>query len=195
MLNKEYYKVYKFDYGNPFKCFLSYFIQFAANFSLMLLSFFASIYLASLIKYNMNIEVIKDFLYIILGIATVAWEIFLSVLGLLPKKVILTYNGIKIQRKAIPLAFFNGFNDFILYSAIELCRKTEYDSLKKRNDARFGNTLPFVAFSWDNLVKVRTNRQIYLIPVKNAEEFIADVNKRIQIRKDAQNDSNKNDRP
>lgn len=177
MLNKtknSSYKIYQFDFGNPVKKFVSYLYQFIANLGLSILIFVFDVCVLFIISDNISNSIIIKILYTALFIPSAAVILFFIVLTFLPKKIILTDYCIKVKRNALPQAdFSSGFNDYIVYSQIVSCQIY-------RNNIYRGKNLPFVKFNWKNLIEIKDicNRQYY-IPVKNPEDFIAEVNIRV----------------
>ena len=101
---------------------------------------------------------------------------FFIVLIFIPKRVVLTDNQILVYRFCFPLQItfwdFSGFNDRINYSQIISCKKQD-------SEIRFGARKPFFYVNNDSIVEIRTAHKVYLLPIKNSDNFIVEVNKRI----------------
>lgn len=175
-------KIYKFSYGGNFKKFLSKFLSLIYNifvglFVLLILAFIVSEinYLLSnlindsIINFCKRIEVYSGIL--VLG--------YFIVPSFFPQKVEMTDNIIKVKRHCLFLSvfmIFRGFNDTILISQIEkIYRPTNKD--------KFFEPIPVNVIDWDNMIIIETQLRDYYIPVEHSNDFINEVNKRIQVHK------------
>lgn len=175
MLNKEKgCQIYKFDYGNAFKFFLSYLIQFLVNLQICIFIYLGYFMLLGIITHNISNSGLRMFFAAILTMLSAITIAFFMVISVLPKRAILTTAGIKVRRNSIPtFDLVRGFNDYIAYSTIVSCDIYI-------GNIRAGKNLPVIFFNWDSLVEIKDIRnRRYFIPVKSAEIFISEVNKRI----------------
>lgn len=175
MLNNK--NIYKFDFGNIFKLVISYVVEFLENIVMIILTWFLVFSLENIIFVNLPNCVLKNIILKIFVAIVVLLDLFFSVLIFLPKRVILTPDKILVHRFCFPLQVtfwdIRGINDKIFYSHVEVCRKYDYST-------QFGERKPFFCVNENSLVEIRTKHKSYLLPVKNYDNFICEVNKRIQ---------------
>jgi hypothetical protein len=117
---------------------------------------------------------------IILTTIIVVIDLFFAVLIFIPKRVVLTNDKICIYRFCFPLQVtfwdIRGFNDKILYSEITSCKYVD--------EIYLGARKPFLLVNNNSLVEIKTkNHKQYLVPLKNYESFICEVNKKIYENK------------
>lgn len=179
------YKVYKFDYGNIFRKFLCYLIQFMANSGVILFGFVFCFMLVQLVIDNISNDIVVHILSILLIIIQSAISLFFGVFTFLPRKVVLYDNYIKIQKNA--MNFFvekTWFSEIIPYSTIESCILYDKKITYSRSSFMRQKTYPCTFFNWNSLVKItdKYNNNIY-IPIKNAVDFVEDVNEMVAIAK------------
>lgn len=188
MLNKSnVLKTFKFDYGNLFNMFLSYLIQFMANTFAVLFAFWVYMYLMYLLTGSIN-NVFRNILFVCLTVNFIAIVLFFVVLTFLPRRIILNNSYIKIQKHA--MNFIGGetwFSSTIPYSSIVCCSK--FISVTRRNISFLRQrTYPCTFFNRNSLVEITDKfGKKYYVPVKNAEEFIKEVNRRINSFNDYSN--------
>lgn len=172
---------YKFDFGNPFKMILSRLVEMFENIGVLVITWLISVFLQSSVWDSLPEGFLSTLLTQITVVATIIVDLFFIVLPFLPKSIVLTDDKIIIYRLCVPfiIAFFEirGLNDRIHYTDIKTCKKI---------DAKFVflQTTPFVCANRESLVEINTRYDSYVIPVKDCEEFIAEVNKRISESKD-----------
>lgn len=174
------YKVYQFDFGNKFKKRVSYFYMTCANLGIVLISGFVWLFLAGRISANIKDGIFKSILSYTAFICFLAVSAYFIALIFFPKKIMLTDEGIKVRRNALPhITPTRGLNDYIKYSEIKSCKIYECEDHNWH-----GKELIFVMFNGDSVVEIfdKHHRDFY-IPVENAEEFVDEVNKRIEIAK------------
>lgn len=179
-MSKEKIK-YKFDFGNPFKMILSRLVEMFENISILLITWLISLFLQSSIWDLLPEGFLSTLLTQIIAIVTIIVDLFFVVLPFLPKSIVLTDDKITIYRFCIPLltTFFDirGLNDRISYAKIKVCEKHS-------NKFYYSETRAFLFNNNESLVEIRTAFKHYVFPVKNCEEFIAEVNRRIPENKD-----------
>lgn len=93
------------------------------------------------------------------------------VLTFIPQKVIVCEDVVKINRYCIylsPLGIFRGINDKINISSIEKV----YHEDKKNVSFEY---LPVMWVDWENLVAIKTDKDIYYIPIEHSERFINEM--------------------
>ena len=99
----------------------------------------------------------------------------------LPESIVLTDDKIIIYRLCVPLLItifdIRGLNDRVSYSKIKAWKKHSNKFFPSENRA-------FLFNNNESLVEIRTAFKYYVFPVKDCEEFIAEVNKRISESKD-----------
>ena len=111
-------------------------------------------------------------------------------LAVIPKKVVLDDEFVRIYRHLI-MRFYPtwGFNDKFSYKDIIVCEK-----YGKRSRIFGSNYLqcPVVFFEREDVVKIVVendrNDRTYLVPVQNPDDFINEVNKRVELAKSKEND-------
>lgn len=174
------YKVYQFDFGNKFKKIVSYFYMTCANLGIVLISGFVWLFLAGRISNNIKDGIFKSILSYTAFICFLAVSAYFIALIFFPKKIILTDEGIKVRRNTLPhITLTRGLNDYIKYSEIKLCKIYECEDHNWH-----GKELIFVMFNGDSVVEIfDKHHKDFYIPVENAEEFVDEVNKRIEIAK------------
>ena len=172
---------YKFSYGNVFNFIFSQVI-------LCIYNFFAFLIVAIPVTLLYGkIESIFRENYVLMKIITILMTVFILIFALilcvfffLPKKAIINNDFLIIKRYMLNFGYIvRGFNDEIFIKEIVECKK--YDGEKYRLD-RSGPYAIFF-FDWDDLVEIKTERKAYLVPIKNSDNFIAEVNKRLKIQK------------
>lgn len=164
---------YKFDFGNPFKLIISYIVEIIENVGVILLN--------CVVLFS-SVEIIpeffaKNFIIKIFTAVIVIADLLFIVLIFIPKKVILTDDKILVYRFCFPLQItfwdIRGLNDRIPYSKIKVCEK-------RTRKLYFGARKPFFCVNNDSLVEIRTKHKSYMLPIKDYESFINEVNKRRQ---------------
>lgn len=174
MLNN--YVKYKFDFGNTFKFLISYIIEIFENIGMILLTWIAMFLIGNLIVRELSDCFVTELILKFLTTITVITDVFFIILIFFPKKVILTDDKILVYRFCFPLQItfwdIRGLNDRIAYSQIIFCQK-------HTDEIYFGSRKPFFCVNNDSLVEIRTNHKTYLLPIKDYENFICEVNKRI----------------
>lgn len=173
---------YKFDFGNKFKRSLSCFVEIIGNIGGIILSWFVffALYAAAnnCFKNDFIIEIIAKVLVILL----VIFDIFIAVLIFLPKSVVLTDDKIIAYRFCFPLHIYfwdiRFLNDRIPYSKIISCKKLG-------DNIEFGDPRAFYSANNDSLVEIMTKHKIYLLPIKDCDKFVEEVNARISENPDS----------
>ena len=172
-------QIYKFNYGNLFKFLLSQYIIICYHF-FAFLCLFAIVFFGiersfgNLFKDN---ELISTIINALSASLIVLWLVYLTIILFIPKKAIIETNFLKIRRYFLNFSYLTrGFNDEIFIKDIVECKK--YDGKRYRLD-RTGPYSVFF-FDWDSLVEIKTkDDKSYLVPLKNSEEFVEEVNKRM----------------
>lgn len=123
-----------------------------------------------------NVIIHRVLLYIE-SILFIVLSAYLAVLAFLPKKVVLYQNSIHVKRNNISS---QGFNDNILYSSIISCNIYRGEHFHGRGSP----SCSILFFDWDSLVEIVCEKnKKYYIPVKNTDDFIDEVNERVQKTK------------
>ena len=120
-----------------------------------------------------------------IGVLVITWPISVllksNVWDSLPESIVLTDDKIIIYRLCVPLLItifdIRGLNDRVSYSKIKAWKKHSNKFFPSENRA-------FLFNNNESLVEIRTAFKYYVFPVKDCEEFIAEVNKRISGSKD-----------
>lgn len=102
---------------------------------------------------------------------------YFTVIFFIPKKAILYSNAICVRRYFLNYEhLFRGLNDEIFLKDVVECKK--YDGKRYR----FDRTAPYAIyfFNWDDLIEIRTEEKKYLVPLKNSDKFVEEVNNRIE---------------
>lgn len=170
-------RTYYFSYGNISSFIFSEFILIIYNsFSLLLLSIFIAVVYGSLeYKFRENYVLMKVITIFMVVLFTMYFS-FLIVIFFLPKKAIINDDVLIVKRYMLNFKYiFRGFNDKIFIKNIIECNM--YNGERPRLDRTKEYAVFF--FNWDDLVEIKTDKRRYLVPVKDAEQFIEDVNKRI----------------
>lgn len=115
-----------------------------------------------------------------IGVLVITWPISVllksNVWDSLPESIVLTDDKIIIYRLCVPLLItifdIRGLNDRVSYSKIKAWKKHSNKFFPSENRA-------FLFNNNESLVEIRTAFKYYVFPVKDCEEFIAEVNKRI----------------
>lgn len=69
---------------------------------------------------------------------------------------------------------------------VDVAHGSGYEKIKscELNNPKFRSRqvmqLPFILFDWDSVVKIQQGIKTFYIPVENAEEFVAEVNRRTE---------------
>lgn len=175
-------KTYEFSYGGNIKKFLSKTVSLIYNSIIGGIVLFVFMFLISEINYRLKFLVNDDTFHvfkiieILLGIAILSVFIIPS---FFQQKVEISEKMIKVYRHCLFFSIFmirRGFNDTILISQIkEVYRPTCKD--------KFFQPIPVNVIDWDNMVIIKLNNSletIYYIPVKDSENFITEVNRKIE---------------
>ncbi len=167
---------YKFAFDNTFKLIISYIVEIFENMGMIIFTWIVTFSLGNIILENFPDCFAKGLvLKIFTSIAVVA-DLFFAVLIFIPRRVILTDDKILVNRFCFPLQLtfwdIRGFNDRILYSQITFCQK-------HIGKIYYGARKPFFCVDNNSLVEIRTKHKSYLLPIKDYENFICEVNKRI----------------
>lgn len=170
---------YKFSYGNIFKYFASHYVIAAYHFFIFLLlcGFVVFVYM-TLGSVFSGYETIYTFLKILAVSVLALGIVYLFVILCMPKRAIISDNFLKVKRHFLNFSYpCRGFNDEIFIKDIIECKK--YDGERYR----FNRTGPYAVFyfDWDDLVEINTkDDKTYLVPIQNSDEFIEELNARIQ---------------
>lgn len=170
--------VYRFSYGNVFNFILNQIITISYHFIVLLLLAVPVLSLYGEIEYKFRnnhflMKIITIFMFILLFL----YLLYLIVILFLPKKAIIDGHFIRIRRYFLNFSYLiRGFNDEIFIKDIIECKKYE----GKRYFLDRTGPYAIFFFNWDSLVKIKTNNdKTYLIPLKNSDDFIDEVNKMI----------------
>lgn len=176
-------KTFHFSYGSNFKKAISKIVSFIYNTMVcMFILFIYSLIIATInykLKYqinDINLNIIKIF-EICLGVAI---SIYILIPSFLPQKVVISEKIIKVYRHCLflnPFMIFRGFNDTILISQIK-------DVYRPKNKDKFLKPIPVNVIDWNNMLIIEIDNSLnteYYIPVENSNEFIDEVNKRIEM--------------
>ena len=172
-------QIYKFNYGNLFKFLLSQYIIICYHF-FAFLCLFAIVFFGiersfgNLFKDN---ELISTIINALSASLIVLWLVYLTIILFIPKKAIIETNFLKIRRYFLNFSYLTrGFNAEIFIKDIIVCKL--YDGYRYRLDRSGPYSVYF--FNWDDLVEIKTkDDKSYLVPLKNSEEFVEEVNKRM----------------
>lgn len=170
---------YKFSYGNIFNFIFSEFFLIVYNsFSLLLVSIFMAVIYGDLeYKFRDNYIFVKVITIFMVILFTIYFS-FLIVIFFLPKKVIINGEVLIVKRYMLNFKYiFRGFNDKIFIEKIIECHI--YNGERPRLDRSKEYAVFF--FNWDDLVEIVTDKnRKYLVPVKNSENFIEEINAKIK---------------
>lgn len=171
--------VYHFSYGNPFNFLLTMIIEILATFGLTMLVFaFSLLLFAKIEDYYLNYENIRELIIVVSLCLPTVFSAYFWVQLFIPKRVIVSDDLVIIKRHNFypDWSWCCGFNDKIPVEKIAECKIYDGDRpiLDRRN-----KPYTIVRFNWDNLVEITTDKRNYLVPVKNAEMFVEDVNRRM----------------
>lgn len=172
MLNYD--KKYKFDFGNPFYLVISYIVEILENIAMIILTWFVEFSLSVTLE-NLSDCLIKTIILKIIFVLAIIMSLLWIALIFIPKRVIVTDDKILVHRFCFPLQMtifdIRGLNDTIYYSEI-----IRFEKFTRK--LAFGGRRPFFCINKKSLVEIRTKHKEYLLPIKNADEFIEEVNKR-----------------
>ena len=181
-------KTYKFSYGGFFKYLINQVVIFlGSSVEIMFVIFFISRILMLFDGDNQNNSAILNFANIFLGRATFCALPVAAVLTAIPRRLILNDSFLKINRYILdPIYFTRGFNDKINYKDIIKCEK--YIFCKGRLYPPYA-VMPFARKDFVKIVAENDRiEKTYLVPVQNPDDFINEVNKRVQLAKSNEND-------
>lgn len=173
---------YKFDFGNIFKLFISYIIEILENIGMIFLTWIVIFSIGNLTLEGLPDCFAKEFFLKICFAITIILDLFFIVLIFIPKRVMLTDDKILVHRFCFQLksTFWDirGLNDRIAYSEIICCQKHV-------GEIYYGASIPFFCVNNDSLVEIRTKHKSYMLPIKEYESFIFEVNQRISENTDS----------
>lgn len=174
-------KIYKISYGKYFNYIFSQILLCFNNIFTFLIIAVTMILLQGKLEStfgedNILIEIITTLIVISIIILSVVLLIFTFA----PKRVILYDNYITIKRYMLNFEYLiRGFNDKIYIEDIVECE------IYKGERYLLHRAGPYAVFffDWNDLVEIKTGKfgkhRTYLVPVKNSDEFISEVNSRI----------------
>ena len=174
---------YNFSYGSIGNFIITKILSLCLNLFMFFLSIFVTTALLGQVEYRLtNNYILLKLFTILLIILSGLFSIYLIITFLLPKKAILNDNFIKIRRNTlIPRYLLRGFNDEIFIKDIVEC--DIYDGEKHPLFRSGPYAVPY--FNWDDLIEIKTSdNKCYLVPLKDSEGFIAEINKRLSDTKD-----------
>lgn len=171
MLNK---RIYNFDFGNKTKQILSYFLIWFSFIGLIIILTGLRGYFCSVLTEKITNIKFAHLLSLTLKYAIDFFALYGLIIQFIPKKIILDKKGIKVRRNCFIRLTSGPFNDYIKYDNIKVCRMNQPED-------KYSRYLPlsFPFCNWDSVVVVEERFRRFYIPVKNSEEFIEEVNKRI----------------
>ncbi len=169
---------YKFSYGNVFNLIFSQIILCIYNlFAFLIVAVPITLLYIKLENLFKDNYVLMKIITILMAAFIFLYALMLCVYFFLPKKAIIKNDFIKIRRYMLNFGYIlRGFNDEIFMKDIIECKL--YDGYRYCLDRSGPYSVYF--FKWDDLVEIKTkNNKCYLVPLKNSEIFIEEVNKRI----------------
>lgn len=172
-------KIYKIVYGSKFKFVLSQLITIIVDFIIIIAGFIPTGFLLGWIfSYNKISDFIQKMLACLVSVPLLILFSVLVVSFFIPKKLIIDDNCLFIKRYNINLdQLFRGLNDTILISEIAYCDIYEREDHMPQ---KWGLCSVYF-FDYNNLVEIRLkNNKRYFVPLQNPDEFIIDINQRIQ---------------
>jgi len=176
---------YKFDYGNGLKKLLCYLIQFMANSGVIIVSLILHFTLTQSIIKGISNDTVAKVLLILFTALLISIALFFICFTFFPRNIVVTDNYIKIRKNAMNFIIGKSwFSSIIPYSSITSC--TLYDEELTYGRLKFlrQQVYPCTFFNSDSLVKITDKYgEKYYIPIKNTEEFVEEVNKRIESAK------------
>ena len=173
-------KVYNFDFGsegrkrasNVLSMLIFLFISFCFDILLLVGGF-------SLVERIPNIGVFMPLISYPLFLIALSFKICGIVVQFFQKRIILTEKTIEIKYNNISYLSHKIFSISIKYEKLEQCELNTYSKWHFRGKGKTG--IPIPLFNWDSLVILRKKFRTFAIPVENAEDFVAEVNKRIEL--------------
>lgn len=174
---------YVFSYGGKVKMFLSKSIILLYNCLCGFIIDYIFAYIVSDINHGLKNRVDEKimnkmiFFEVCFGVIVMLVFIFIS---FLPQKVKIINDRVKVYRHCIfllPFDIWKGFNDNINIGKIENIYITN------RKDVGYllrYEPIPVAFIDWENMIIINTERSRYYIPVKNSEDFIKQVNMRME---------------
>lgn len=177
MLNKNHIRVFEFDYENKTKEAISILSEFFFNLFIPLIAVVFTIFFDSTMLDERNVA-INNVIKVVEVVFIIVLAGYMPIIAFLPKKVILYQNSIQVKRHNISGKYIRkGLDDNILYSSIISCRI--YKGAHYSGWATPDYAVSF--FNWDSLVEIVCEKnKKYYIPVKDADDFIAEVNARVE---------------
>ena len=179
--------IYKFTCGNKKRNICNRILFIVSN---IIIALFMSIWAIALytviFQYAVKItdgvllEIIKKVvIYALIIILLVA-----AVLPFFPQKAVIKNNCIYIYRNNLFLyRIFRGFYDKIAINKIETIVKPP-----KSHPSMF-EPIPVILINWDYMVEIVTERgNIFYLQIENPDDFINEVNKRVELAKNKEND-------
>ncbi|MDE6413668.1 MAG: hypothetical protein K2K42_07275, partial [Eubacterium sp.] len=175
-------KVYYFDFGsagrrkasNVLSMLIFLFISFCFDILLLVGSFW-------LFERIPNIGIFMPLISYPLFLIALAFKICGIVVQFFPKKIILTEKTIEIKYNNFAYLSHKIFSLSIKYEKLEQCELNTYSKWHFRGKGSTG--IPIPLFNWDSLVILQKKFRTFAIPVENAEDFVAEVNKRMEYAK------------
>ncbi|MDE6659816.1 MAG: hypothetical protein K2K01_06865 [Eubacterium sp.] len=173
-------KVYKFDFGSEGR-------KKASNVLSMLIFLLISFCFDVLLLIGLlclhervpNIEIFMPLISYPLFIIALAFKICGIVVQFFPKRIILTEKTIEIKYNNFAYISHKVFSLSIKYEKLEQCELNTYSKWHFRGKGKTG--IPVPLFNWDSLVILQKKFRTFAIPVENAEDFVAEVNKRMEL--------------
>ena len=174
---------YKFSYGNFGRYIVNQILLFLLTCSEMIM-------LLGLIL-KIDLYIFKGIFYEITAFLLGAFPIYSIVISAIlisiPRKAVINDEFLKINRHYLnPMFITRGFNDKIFYKDIIECKKCP------GKDSTSALTTATIWFDWSRGVEIVVenyrNDRVYLFAVQNPDDFINEVNKRVELAKSKEND-------
>lgn len=172
MLSK---KSYDFDFGNNFKKFSSYILIWFSFFGLIIMLIGLRMYFTSNFLDGIENKSLANYISKFIKYFIDAFALYGILIQFFPKKIILDEKSIRVKRNCFIRLTSGPFNDCIKYKNIKVCRMNH-------SEYKYHRYLPltFPFCNWESVVVVEEKLRTFYIPVKNADEFVAEVNKRMK---------------
>lgn len=176
-------KKYKFDYGTKTKQVISYLLSGLINYSFCILvgivAFMCFMFVNSATDGN---KMISYVFAIVGGVSFGASIIFFIISLFATKEVLVNDYYIQVKKYRInPEFVFRGINEKIYFSTIYSCQLYVGKRIPLYRGFR---DYAVYYFNWNSLVEIKDNQgRKYYVPVQNPEEFVEEVNKRMQEAK------------
>ena len=175
-------KTYKFFYGGTKKKIVSKFLNLLTNTAVGIFYAFIIDYIFYLLSKDLNSNTSINYLKYLEYLIIFSEILFFVVISLLPQKVVIEDDYIKVYKFSYFGFVVSGFSGFsgIINDKIKISNIENIKILPKQRKSNLPNSLPPIIICWGNLIEIEaeTLAMFYCIQIENPDDYINEVKKR-----------------